>query len=157
MKKLLSLTTMAMIALATPTLSADTTANNTTKKVKQVDYSKMNYLQLNDTFSDLTIKLSRKYLMEMPLVTIAANGKSDAEYIKIKNIFQKYADEWTPFIQEVEKRIEKYDENHENNKRAYNDYKGLLKNIKLKIDSTEAYYVKQYKEALDRQKAMEAY
>lgn len=39
MKKLLSLTTMAMIALTTPTLNVDTTAN-TTKEVKKSNVAK---------------------------------------------------------------------------------------------------------------------
>lgn len=161
MKKLLSLTTMAMIALATPTLSANTTAN-TTKTVKKnnasktVDYSKMNYEQLE--------KIAKKAKEEDTMFALQASGilnkfyttGSEANYKKMLDLHKKVIAKRENLIKEIDKRKEKYDKYHENNHEAYEAYWDLS----LTAHSAESMikaYADKYRELLDEKNRLNSY
>lgn len=161
MKKLLSLTTMAMIALATPTLSADTTAN-TTKTVKKnkatqnVDYSKMNYEQLK--------KIAKKAKDEDTVFVVQASGilndfyttGSEANYKKLLDLHKKIIAKRGDLIKEIDKRKEKYDKYHENNHEAYYAYWDLSLTAHSAEDSIKT-YANGYREKLDEKNRLNSY
>lgn len=136
MKKLLSLTIMAMFALVTPTLSAATTTNNTTTKVKKsnttqnVDYSKMNYEQLEKIVKDARFDDMNKFgALATDLTFNHKIPTSEETYKKILNIYQKVIEKRASLAAEIDKRKEKYDKNHENIKEVYMLYFRLSQDI----------------------------
>lgn len=133
MKKLLSLTTMAMIALATPTLSAATTAN-TNKEIKKnnlsqtIDYSKMNYKQIKAMWEDIRVILGDpkgnacarfKWYNSVILPQLETNHK------KASKLYIECLKQIIPLEKEVINRLKKYS----NNEEVYKMYIPLKNNI----------------------------
>ncbi|MBZ7976511.1 hypothetical protein [Campylobacter sp. RM12637] len=162
MKKLLSLTTMAMIALTTPTLNADTTAN-TTKTVKKndasktVDYSKMNYEQLKKIVTK-TIEEDTPIAIEADNIhtKIYSTKGSEADYKKIVALHDKIVKKRASLIAELDKRREKYDINHENNREAYLAYVDLYSDVHKNINLTKM-YIELYRAHLDKINRLNSY
>lgn len=161
MKKLLSLTTMAMIALTTPTLSADTTAN-TTKTVKKnnvsqnVDYSKMNYAQLKELVKKARKEDSKDALESSRIFIDSCDEGSEIAYKKLLNLHKKIITKRAALITEVDRRMEKYDKYHENNPEAYNLYYWLSNDIHSS-ENTIKRHINKCKENIDEKNKYNMY
>lgn len=157
MKKLLNFKTLTMVLLTATTLTAtaattDGVKTNTTTKVskKVIDYSKMNYNQLEKTFYKIDID-DTKY-NNIASITSLSIKATDKGYQQLQRMTAKYLRKIMPIKEEVEKRIEKYKDNRE----VANMYRNLLS----KIGSSIAFYnqeIAKYERRLKNEKMQEMY
>ena len=157
MKKLLNFKTLTMVLLTATTLTAtaattDGVKTNTTTKVskKIIDYSKMNYNQLFETFYKIDVyNIQHNNPAEITDITIKA---TDKRYQQLQRTVAKCLEKLMPLHKEVEKRIEKYKDNRE----VANMYRNLL----VEIGSNIAYYKNEiaiYERRLKNEKMKEMY
>lgn len=134
MKKLLNFKTLTMVLLTATTLTAtaattDGVKTNTTTKVskKVIDYSKMNYNQLEEECSKFTRDDdNRKSKIE---ILTLYHLKTDGDYDLIYKLSNELIDDMLPLQKEINERVEKYKDNEE----VYYMYKRLAEKINDRI------------------------
>ena len=134
MKKLLNFVTTVMMLLMASTINATAATTNsvktdTTTKVNKniIDYSKMNYNQLNEEHNKF--KSGERSLFKQTFLA-ALESTTDAKYKKLCNLFDEAMTKILPLQKEVEKRMEK----HKDNEEVYEMYNRLYYDIKTTIN-----------------------
>ncbi|MBZ7985201.1 hypothetical protein AVANS14531_02445 [Campylobacter sp. Cr9] len=134
MKKLLNFKTLTMVLLTATTLTAtaattDSVKTNTTTKVskKVIDYSKMNYKQLEEECSKFTRDDDNRH-SKIQILKLY-HLKTDGDYDLIYRLSNELINDMIPLQKEINERVEKYKDNEE----VYYMYKSLAEKINNRI------------------------